>query len=371
VRRQPGQSRLLIRDAYRQRVAESQLAADSEQALVVDVLQDLQKQIATHYSPLRRLLRFLGIRAASRPVRGIYLWGGVGRGKTFLMDLFFNTLPVARKRRVHFHRMMSEVHARLRELKDVEDPLDQVAADIAKETDVLCFDEFFVSDIGDAMILGRLMQGLFRRGVTLIATSNLPPSELYAGGLQRERFLPAIQSLEENTRVLEIGGETDHRLRRLQQAGTFLCPADHAADQALAHYFGEAASGVVEDDTVIEVLGRAIPARKSAKGIVWFEFQALCEGPRSQQDYIEIARWYPTVILSGVPVLDAERENAARRLIALVDEFYDRRVKLVLSAAAPIPSLYEGKQLRFEFERTVSRLTEMQTDKYLHSPHLS
>ena len=362
---------MLIEEAYRQRATELGLVPDAEQARVVTALQDLQEQIVTHHSPLHRLLRFFRFRAALNPVRGIYLWGGVGRGKTFLMDLFFNTLPVARKRRIHFHRMMSEVHARLRELKHVEDPLEQVAADIAQETDVLCFDEFFVSDIGDAMILGRLMQGLFRRGLTLISTSNLPPSDLYAGGLQRERFLPAIQSLEENTQVLELGGETDYRLRRLQRAGTFLCPADHDADETLARYFGEAASGIVEDDTVIEVLGRAIPARKSAKGIVWFEFQALCEGPRSQQDYIEIARWYPTVILSGVPVLDAENENAARRLISLVDEFYDRRVKLVLSAAAPIPSLYQGKLLRFEFERTVSRLTEMQTDKYLHSPHLS
>jgi cell division protein ZapE len=362
---------LLIKGAYRQKSSDSRLVPDAEQAHVVDALQDLQERIASHHAPLHRLLRLLPFRPASKPIRGIYLWGGVGRGKTFLMDLFFNTLPVARKRRVHFHRMMREVHARLRELGDVEDPLDQVAADIAKETDVLCFDEFFVSDIGDAMILGRLLQGLFRRGVTLVTTSNLPPSGLYAGGLQRERFLPAIHSLEENTQVIELEGETDYRLRRLQQAGTFLCPANRAADETLARYFEEAASGVIEDDAVMEVLGRVIPARKLAKGIAWFDFKVLCEGPRSQQDYIEIARWYPTVIISGVPVLDSQSENAARRFIALVDEFYDRRVKVVLSAAAPITSLYEGKLLRFEFERTVSRLTEMQTDKYLHSPHLS
>ena len=344
---------------------------DTEQAHIVEALQGLQERIAAHYSPLRRVLSSLRLRPAAKPVRGIYLWGGVGRGKTFLMDLFFDTLPVARKRRVHFHRMMSEVHARLRHLGHRENPLDHVAADIAKETDVLCFDEFFVSDIGDAMILGGLMQAVFRRGLTLVATSNLPPQDLYSGGLQRERFLPAIRSLEENTEVLELGGETDHRLRRLQQAGTFLCPAGPASDDALARYFGQAASGAIEDDTAIEVLGREIRARKAAKGIVWFEFRELCEGPRSQQDYIEIARWYPTVIVSNVPVLDAQHENAARRLIALVDEFYDRRVKLLVSAAAPIPSLYAGKLLRFEFDRTRSRLTEMQTDKYLHSPHLS
>lgn len=362
---------MLIKDAYTQKAADSGLVPDAEQSRVVDALQDLQERIASHHSPLRRVLRLFRFRGASKPVRGIYLWGGVGRGKTFLMDLFFNSLPVARKRRVHFHRMMSEVHARLRELGDMEDPLDRVAADIARETDVLCFDEFFVSDIGDAMILGRLMQCLFRRGLILVTTSNLPPSGLYAGGLQRERFLPAIRSLEENTQVLELEGETDYRLRRLQQAGTYLCPAGKEADETLGLYFTQAASGVITQDTVIEVLGREIPVRKRAKGIVWFDFRALCEGPRSQQDYVEIARWYPTVILSGIPVFGTHSENAARRFIALVDEFYDRRVKLVLSAAAPIPSLYRGKLLRFEFERTVSRLTEMQTDKYLHSAHLS
>jgi cell division protein ZapE len=286
------------------------------------------------------------------------------------MDLFFKTLPIESKRRVHFHRMMSEVHARLKGFSNV-DPLDQVAADIAKETEVLCFDEFFVADIGDAMILGRLMHGLFRRGVILVATSNTAPPDLYAGGLQRERFLPAIEILEEKTEVLHIEGATDYRLTLLQKAGTFLCPAGPGANTKLERYFQEIASGDIENDTAVDVLGRSIPARKSAKGIAWFSFEALCDGPRSQQDYIEIARWYPTVIVSDMPALDAEREDAARRFIALVDEFYDRRVKLIVSAEAPIPTLYRGMRLRLEFPRAVSRLTEMQTEVYLHSAHLS
>jgi cell division protein ZapE len=360
-----------VTDGYREKARRGGFVEDPEQLRIVGILQDLQARIVRDGSPARRLLRFFRVPSATEAARGIYLWGGVGRGKTFLMDLFFGTLPVARKRRVHFHRMMSEVHGRLHRLRNVEDPLDRAAADIAKETDVLCFDEFFVSDIGDAMILGRLMQGLFRRGVVLVATSNLPPRELYANGLQRERFLPAIRTLEENLEVLELQGETDYRLRLLQEAGTFLCPSGQAADLRLDRYFEESASGRIARDATIEVLGREIPARRCAKGVVWFAFRALCEGPRSHQDYIEIARWYPTVIISDMPVLGAESENAARRFIALVDEFYDRRVKLILSAEAGISSLYTGNLLRFEFERTVSRLSEMQTAAYLHSAHLS
>ena len=362
---------MLIKDAYMEMAGRTGLATDPEQVRVVAELQRLQERVIADAAPLRRLLRAVCLSEVPGRARGIYLWGGVGRGKTFLMDLFFNTLPIERKRRVHFHRMMREVHARLRDLRNVEDPLDRVAADIAKETDVLCFDEFFVSDIGDAMILGRLMQGLFRREVVLVATSNSAPGDLYAGGLQRERFLPAIRILEEATCVLKLDGETDYRLRLLQAAGTYLSPADAVADRKLEKYFRGIAPAAAAVDTVVEVLGREIPARKCAKGIAWFEFEAHCDGPRSQQDYIEIARWYPTVIVSDIPALDADRENTARRFIALVDEFYDRRVKLIVSAATPISSLYSGALLEFEFERTVSRLSEMQTGKYLHSAHLS
>jgi cell division protein ZapE len=266
--------------------------------------------------------------------------------------------------------MMSEVHARLRELGNVENPLRRIASDIAKETDVLCFDEFFVSDIGDAMLLGGFLQCLFAEGAVLVATSNTAPGNLYAGGLQRERFLPAIRTIEQKMEVLELRGDNDYRLRLLEKAGTWLCPPGETADHRLDAYFSRIAAGAVAENAMIEVLGRAIPARKSAKGIAWFEFEAVCEGARSQQDYIEMARWYPTVILSGVPVLDVERENAARRFIALVDEFYDRRVKLIVSAEAAPASLYAGTRLRFEFERTASRLSEMQTREYLHSAHL-
>ena len=364
-------SPILIGEAYFEKAARLGLENDPEQIRIVEALQALQERIVAESRPFRRLLRTFRAPPTADRFRGIYLWGGVGRGKTFLMDSFFGTLPIERKRRVHFHRMMSEVHARLRQLGHIESPLRKVAADIARETGVLCFDEFFVSDIGDAMILGGLLQGLMAEGVVLVTTSNSPPGSLYAGGLQRERFLPAIRMIEEKMAVLELAGEKDYRLRLLQKAGTWLCPAGESADGKLDRYFQQIAAGTIADDTVVEILGRGIPARKCAKGIVWFQFEALCEGARSQKDYIEIARWYPTVILSDVPVLDTERENAARRFIALVDEFYDRRVKLILSAATPIASVYLGRQLGFEFERTLSRLTEMQTTEYLHSAHLS
>jgi cell division protein ZapE len=309
--------------------------------------------------------------AGSETGTGLYIWGGVGRGKTFLMDLFFENLDVEKKRRIHFHRMMHGVHARLKTLEDVEDPLDHVAATIARETRVLCFDEFFVSDIGDAMILGRLLDGLFRRRVTLVTTSNSAPDDLYKGGLQRQRFLPVIEMLKTHTTVLHIDSGIDYRLRLLQQAGTYLSPDSEVAEAKLKHYFDESASSQIGTNRMLDVNGREIRARRSAKGIAWFDFADICDGPRSQNDYIEIARWYPTVIVSGVPALDGESENQARRFIALVDEFYDRRVKLILSAATEVNSLYSGTRLSFEFERTVSRLIEMQSTDYLAAPHLA
>lgn len=359
-----------IRRAYQDSLKNQGHTADPAQESVVDQLGTLQNRLVRasgFLQKVRSLFRFSNTR---EHVAGLYLWGDVGRGKTFLMDLFFETLPIERKARIHFHRMMADVHARLSALGDVEDPLDNVAADLARQIRVLCFDEFFVSDIADAMILGRLLDGLFRRGVTLVATSNSRPSELYPNGLQRERFLPAIDLLETYTRVLHLDGDTDYRLRLLQQAGTYLTPVNADALTKLSHYFREIASGDIVEGRMLDILGRSIPTERCGKGVVWFDFENLCDGPRSQQDYIEISRWYPAVIVSGIPVLGAEKEDQARRFIALVDEFYDRKVKLIVSAAADIESLYAGNKLAFEFQRTTSRLIEMQSTAYLHAPHL-
>jgi len=362
---------MAIKQAFESAVIAHSLVADEAQRRVVDKLGDLQHRILEQnsmWSRLRRRLPGVGRRSA---LQGIYLWGGVGRGKTFLMDLFFVSLDVERKKRIHFHRMMSDVHARLKKITDTENPLDEVAADIAAETSVLCFDEFFVSDIGDAMILGRLLDGLFDRGVILVTTSNTKPGDLYKEGLQRQRLVPAIEALERHTTVIELDGGTDYRLRLFEEAGTYLTPANEIAHVRLTHYFEEIASGKSISDHQINILGREIETRHCAKGVVWFDFMDICDGPRSQEDYIEIARWYPTVIISDIPVLTGELDNPARRFVALVDEFYDRKVKLVLSAAAGADELYQGKRLEFEFQRTASRLIEMQSADYLHAPHLA
>jgi cell division protein ZapE len=361
---------LNIQRAYASAVTQHGLVEDRAQLRVVEALQKLQDEILGGATLSGRLRRLLPGASLGRP-RGIYLWGGVGLGKTFLMDLFFGLLNIEKKKRIHFHRMMRDIHTRLKSLGEIENPLDRVAADIAAETRVLCFDEFFVSDIGDAMILGRLLEGLFKRGVVLVTTSNSRPADLYKDGLQRERFLPAIALLEEQTNVVELDGSTDYRLKLLQEAGTFLTPSGEDADVKLTRYFEEIASGEIVERHVLDVLGRDVQSRRCAKGVVWFDFMDICDGPRSQEDYIEIARWYPTVIVADIPVLNRGLEDPARRFIAMVDEFYDRKVKLIVSADANADALYQGNRLQFEFERTSSRLIEMQSNAYLHAAHLA
>jgi len=359
-----------IQEAYANALMRTGHVEDEAQTLVVSALQNLQDRLA-HDATLAGRIRALLPGSRRSTARGIYLWGGVGRGKTFLMDLFFASLNVEKKKRIHFHRMLRDIHARLKELEAVEDPLDEVAAMLASEIRVLCFDEFFISDIGDAMILGRLLRGLFDRGVILVTTSNAQPADLYRVGLQRERFLSAIDLIERQMDVIELDGDIDYRLKILQEAGTYLTPLGEAADDRLIRYFREIASGAVVERRILDLLGRNIQTRRCAKGVVWFDFTDICEGPRSQEDYIEIARWYPTVIVSRIPLLNQEMDNPARRFIAMVDEFYDRKVKLIVSAEANADQLYQGNRLQFEFERTASRLTEMQSGEYLHAPHLA
>lgn len=362
---------MTLREAYEESLRREGHVEDPSQLDVIARLEDLQERLAAQ-RPRKGGLRTMFFRSEPREtVRGLYIWGGVGRGKTFLMDLFFESLAIEQKRRIHFHRMMHDVHERMKTLSFVEDPLDKVAASIAQDTRVLCFDEFFVGDIGDAMILGRLLDGLFRRGVTLVTTSNSRPDHLYNEGLQRQRFLPAIKLLTEYTDVVNMDGGTDYRLRILQKAGTYLSPDDEVAAERLNYFFNESASLQIETDRDLEINGRAIRARRCAKGVAWFRFEDICDGPRSQADYIEIARWYPSVIISGVPQFDAIRDDQARRFISLVDEFYDRRVKLILSTAADVGDLYTGTRLSFEFDRAASRLIEMQSTEYLALPHLA
>lgn len=303
--------------------------------------------------------------------RGVYLWGGVGRGKTFLMDLFHAHVGVP-TRREHFHRLMKDLHARLgelRDLRDLPDPLQHVAADIARDTRVLCLDELFVSDIADAMLLGGLFAGLFERGVTLVFTSNLPPSQLYRDGLQRQRFLPAIAAIERHCEVINVEGGEDYRLRLLEKAPLYLDARLPDTRRQLETRFADLCGGYTCAPGQLLIEGRDVPFVARADEVVWFDFDAICDGPRSQADFVEIARDFHTVLVSQVPQMDQTLDNQARRFIALVDEFYDRGVKLVLAAHAPIDELYVGDRLRFEFDRTRSRLAEMQTHEYLSRPH--
>lgn len=355
------------RQRYEAELARHGFQRDPAQERAVAALDRLYAELLSAPTPAlwRRLL---GREAA--PAKGLYLWGGVGRGKTWLMDSFFECLPFEDKLRLHFHRFMHEVHAELKRRPGEADPLKGVAAHFRDRARVICFDEFFVSDITDAMLLGRLFQHLFALGVTLVATSNVPPDALYKDGLQRARFLPAIRQLKAHTQVLNVDGGTDYRLRHMQVTRLFYVPAGREADAHLAAVFEHLAGHLTATQGALTVNDRPIPVRRLADGVAWFGFDVLCEGPRSQEDYIEIARSFHTVLLSGIPELDRDREDAARRLLALVDEFYDRRVKLAVSAALPLDRLYSGKRLSFEFQRARSRLTEMQTKEYLSLPHL-
>ncbi|WP_458527180.1 cell division protein ZapE [Onishia taeanensis] len=302
-------------------------------------------------------------------VMGLYFWGGVGRGKTYLVDTFYEALPFSEKMRTHFHRFMQRVHNELEHYKGEKDPLKLIAAKFAREARVICFDEFFVKDITDAMILATLLESLFEHGVVLVTTSNIVPSELYKDGLQRARFLPAIDLLERHCEVVNVDSGIDYRLRALERAEIFHAPLDEAADAELARSFREVAGHDGEQGERIEINHRVLRSRRLHEDVVWFDFAELCDGPRSQNDYIELAREFHTVLVSGVPRMGRGSDDQARRFINMVDEFYDRGVKLLMSAEVPAESLYTEGSLSFEFDRTLSRLQEMQSHEYLALPH--
>jgi cell division protein ZapE len=351
---------------YQQLVDRGDCSADPDQLRAVTALNELWEELQRQRHPgiLHRLRR-----KHTDYVKGIYLWGGVGRGKTWLMDIFYQYLPAQRKQRIHFHRFMQRVHNDLRARKNVQDPLSLIASDWARTCSLLCLDEFFVSDIADAMLLASLLEGLFRNGVTLVTTSNIEPDGLYRDGLQRAKFLPAIQLLKDHTQVIELTGDIDYRLRILEQSEIYHHPDDSTADRVLTESFNRMAAEC-EMNHDLDVNGRSFHARRRGDGVIWFDFSELCEKPRGSIDYIELARAFNTVFLSGAPQLGEDQADEARRFITLVDEFYDRNVKLLMSAAVPLNELYTGRKLAFEFKRTASRLTEMQSHDYLARPHL-
>ncbi|CVF89673.1 cell division protein ZapE [Serratia marcescens] len=364
---------------YQQALEAGEYQADEVQRRAVTQLdriyQALQKPAASAPAgglrgKLSRLLGKGGETAPQRPVQGLYMWGGVGRGKTWLMDMFFHSLPGDRKMRLHFHRFMLRVHEELTELQGRENPLDIVADGFKAETDVLCFDEFFVSDITDAMLLATLLQALFARGITLVATSNIPPDDLYRNGLQRARFLPAIDLINEFCDVMNVDAGIDYRLRTLTQAHLYLTPLNDQTRATLDRMFVKLAGKAGEEAPVLQINHRPLQAIRSVDGVLAVDFHTLCEEARSQLDYIALSRLYHSVILYNVQVMGPLKENTARRFLALVDEFYERHVKLVIGAEASMFEIYQGERLKFEYQRCLSRLQEMQSEEYLKLPHL-
>ncbi|HPF72434.1 MAG TPA: cell division protein ZapE [Xanthomonadaceae bacterium] len=354
-------------DAYTEGVTSGRWQADPAQKEALASLDRIHDELITA-RPAGLLDRLFG--RGAMPARGLYLWGSVGRGKTFLIDLCYEQLPISGKRRVHFHRFMGEVHARLAELGDVSDPLERIAGEWARDLRLLCLDEFFVTDIGDAMILSRLLQALFKRDVCLLTTSNIEPDGLYRDGLQRARFLPAIELLKKHCEVVHLDSPTDYRLRTLSQAPVYLHPANDDAETGLRGHYQRLTTDYCHEPDTLLINGRAIPVRDHDEGVAWFSFAALCDGPRAVADYIEIARDFHTVLVSNVPVFEASDDDRFRRFVHLVDELYDRHVNLIVSAAVAPTDLYRGVRLQLEFERCSSRLIEMQSRAYLASEHL-
>jgi cell division protein ZapE len=351
-----------VQQIYQAELQTRGYTADSSQLQAVQVLEKCASEWAAFKGKRSNALKKL----LNRPPipRGVYLYGGVGRGKSFLMDCFYTAVPLKRKTRLHFHEFMREVHRELAALKGSVNPLQMLEERMAKKYRLICFDEFHVSDITDAMILHRLLAALFDNGVGLVTTSNFKPDDLYPHGLNRDRFLPAIALMNEQMTVLNVDNGTDYRGLTLAQLQLYHTPLGEAAHHALQNAY-ERLAEVPDDDPILHIESRKFRALRKAGGVVWFDFKTLCGGPRSQNDYLELATRFHTVLLSDVPHLSAAMSAQARRLTWLVDVLYDRRVKLILSAAVPVDQLYTGGVMAHEFVRTASRLNEMQTADYL------
>ncbi|MGB1262711.1 MAG: cell division protein ZapE [Cognaticolwellia sp.] len=363
-------------EKYTQDLTRDDFLFDAAQENAVKNLQRLYDDLITKPLPVSGFKRVLNrwkrvvVKSERKTIPGLYFWGGVGRGKTYLVDTFYDCLPFENKMRVHFHRFMHRVHEELKTLHGQSDPLKIIAKRFAQETRIICFDEFFVSDITDAMILGTLFEELFAHNVTLVATSNIIPDQLYRNGLQRERFLPAIKLINQHCHIVNVDSGVDYRLRTLEQAEIFHFPLDQQADENLKHYFKQLSADAGNAEKVIEINNRPLTTVQESDGVVHFEFATLCESARSQGDYMELSRLYHTVLLANVTQMGADNDDSTRRFIALVDEFYERNVKLIMSAEVALEQLYTHGRLSFEFKRCLSRLQEMQSHDYLASEHL-
>ena len=361
-------------ETYQSELKHNGFVVDPAQKQAVDALQQLYDDLLKNTGSGRGLIKQLtGLLTGSgpTPVTGLYIWGDVGRGKTWLMNLLYEALPFEQKLRLHFHHFMIEVHEKLASLQMRKNPLIHVARQFAADYRVVFLDEFIVTNITDAMLLSGLLKAMFDNGVTLVATSNRIPDDLYKNGLQRERFLPAIDLIKQHTRILHLDGGTDHRIALLEKDDIYYSPITAETDHQLTQRMQSLAPGSIAEDHVLTINKRPIKTVMHADEIAWFVFDALCDSPRATPDYIQLARDYHTIILSNVPVMDEEMDDKARRFIYLIDELYDRGVKLVISADAAPEKLYTGEMLKFAFKRTSSRLVEMRSNEYLEQPHLS
>lgn len=351
-----------VTELYHQTLAERGYTADAAQLRAVASLQRCQDEWADYKARRSNAVTKFLVRPPLP--RGVYMYGGVGRGKSFLMDCFFQAVPLTRKTRLHFHEFMREVHRELQELKGIPDPLDELGKRIARRFRLICFDEFHVADVTDAMILYRLLDALFKNRVSIVTTSNFHPDGLYPNGLHRDRILPAIELLKQNLEVINVDNGTDYRQRSLEHVDLYHTPLNAQTEEALTAAF-ESLAEARDEDPVLHIEHREIRSRRRAGGVVWFDFAELCGGPRSQNDYLELATQFHTIILSNVPAMPPRLASEARRFTLLVDVLYDRRVKLIISAAVPAEQLYTEGPLAHEFPRTVSRLQEMQSKEYL------
>jgi cell division protein ZapE len=355
---------------YQSKIESHEIKEDQKQLAAVELLSQRSNDIMSFCDAKKNKLYFIKKKLLpTQAPLGIYIHGPVGRGKTFLMDLFFNNIQIKKKQRLHFYRFLRQIHGLLSEYKNIENPIDHVASILAKKFDLICLDELIIEDIGDAMILGHLFEALFRHEVILVTTSNAMPDDLYKNGLQRERFIPAINILKKNLNTINLDGEQDYRLLIMKDSESYIYAKDNE-EHNFTKLFKSLGKNPISSFNAIELLGRRIDYQMRSEGLVWFKFDDICSGPRNQNDYIEIATRFHTVCISHIPQLDTFHENEARRFMSLIDEFYDRKVNVFLTSDVSLQNLYNGKKLQDVFGRTVSRIEEMQTTEYLSQGHM-
>ncbi len=356
-------------ERYQKLLSSNELTPDKGQEDVILAFETLYQAMNSPQQPESFLTKVKRLFIKQVPTQGLYLWGGVGRGKTWMMDLFYESLDIKNKYRLHFHRYIREIHDQLEEYKGQKNPLELIAKKFARRYKLLCLDEFHVSDITDAMILYGLLQALFKNGVTLVFTSNIEPDDLYKDGLQRERFIPAIKLIKDYNITVKIKDGTDHRLNTIQKSELYNYPLTPDNQKKLHDYFIKLSPCQPKTNTHLKINHRDLPIYKLADDVVWFIFDHIFNSPRAVADYIELSKLFHTVFISDIPFLNEQNEDKSRRFIQLLDEFYDRNVKIIISAAGPPEELYQGNNLSFEFERTISRLKEMKSINYLKKPH--